>query len=151
MQQHIVKTIVIFSLLFFIASSYAQGQTGCGHRPVLVVGSVGAKFNITVEAKIGIWQNTRSSGVTMFAGIMTDVVDITTGKSDQSRSTNDQGFIEIGYKFRIDKKLFSHSMTGTTGNKIYLGTELLYQADNTLLIGVGFKRNIAGIIAYMHF
>lgn len=117
----------------------------------IISGNVGfVRGYMTPTIKIGIWRNVRPSGFTAFLGYQ-DASIVHTAirqgkiKGDTLRFVN-TCFIEAGYKFRLNEKLFLNTYLGLDNTTPYFGTDLLYQLGSTALIGLNYRKQAVGIL-----
>ena len=140
-------------VLILAAVSITQAKSQCFQQNVIPVisGAVNFKYGYMAgEAKIGLWHNVHPSGVTAFVGYLDGqpvkndppkAEEVMLPTWNQYRLVN-TAFLEVGYKRRLNDKLFLHTFGGINSIRKYIGADLLYQANWDLMIGVGYKEQM---------
>ena len=120
---------------------------------ITISGQVGVyKQALVPQIKIGVWRNVHSSGATLFIGYRDSTpIEHPADKDNHSGYTQYVGtpFAEIGYKQRITEWLFGHGFAGADKTGGYFGAEILYQSSWNSLIGLSYRKNIAGVTIYL--
>lgn len=133
------KAILI--LIFTLGALGAFSQDCYSPNTLIVIsGQVGfSSRSMIPQAKIGLWRNVHPSGWTAFVGYRMD--QPMTRKTNKGIDTSfySSGFMEFGYKERINDQFFLHLYAG--GNKFYpyLGADLMYQFSWDALVSVGYR------------
>ncbi len=99
---------------------------------------------MTTQAKLGVWRNVHSGGLTVGFGYESSNHYLKVNKSE--RVENFRSFVaEIGYKQSLSGYLAAHVYVSTNRDYQYSGAELLYNTGNTVLIGAKYENNRAGV------
>lgn len=147
-----VKKFKIWCLIVAIlAVGTVAGQTKCDPDNIYT-GSFGFGYGkqlMTAQVKVGIWRNVHSSGWTINAGYRTNTPMALKNKDGVKIRYSNSLFAEAGYKARVNDKIFLHAYGGGDNAGIYIGSEVLYQANWNLLMGLSYVKHSVGIAAYI--
>lgn len=113
---------------------------------IVLSGQVGfSSRSMIPQGKIGLWRNVHPSGWTAFVGYRADQPrDIKTDKGTETEYFS-SGFVEAGFKQRLNEKVFLHAYGGTNKYYPYLGADLMYQFNWSALVSVGYREKFFNI------
>ena len=147
------RYLSIFFLLLTL-SSFGQSKFtyDCNLKPVSFVGGINSSISngyLLNGVRLGIWQNNKPSGFTLFVGY-TNVLSKTIDK-DKVLIPGESAFVEFGWKIRATDWCILHGYVGDNKNGQYLGASSLFQVNKSVLVGVDYKQKVFGLITYFAF
>ena len=141
----IITIVVLFMYLCSCSSVNGQRPYDCNAKPLTISGSIEMGVNkgmITEGFKIGVWQNNKPNGFTLFGGYQ---IGLSTFNYKNEQTSQIQSlFGELGYKMRVAKPILIHGYGGINLVGKYAGVSVYTQVQDDLLLGVYYKQGIIG-------